>query len=291
MRILSCILALCCGAVLPVLAAKAPVPARIKLKNGAVMDGELLTRDNRGWVFMRAKGSTAEIGVPKADLEQVDFELNADERKIPELLEQHEFATAARELGLMLDPTLVYLDLPTNLGPWVELWIKTLHDAGQFQELRGATVFLESLPDPRFKKAAALYRALARLGLGFPDDAEKEARAVGPLDPRDELAPLYFYVRGSAQLARGDRRAAQESAATIVVYQPKNLDWLPAGLSLSVNAYLAAGDTNVARQVINEIRTIAPRTRWSELAGAVEQQIGPPPAPPAEEAPPESQPE
>jgi tetratricopeptide (TPR) repeat protein len=244
-----------------------PVKAKVRLQSKQVLDVELTGRDG-ATVLCREPGKTTEIGFSARDIAWVEFEMGPQGRRIEEQLVAQEFKEAAAALTLVLKPLYPYLDLPSDLPKQAAQLMQLLLRTGQYDEAIPTSYLIQRFTkDDDLKRQAQAYRVVAFLELGRLNSAIPELKQLGNVTRKEPnvMAP-YFYAQATLQILQTNWAAAHQSAAQIVAFQPRNFEWMPAGLYLSAKCYGGTGKFDVAEQIIAEINTAFPKTKWAELA-------------------------
>lgn len=250
-------------------AAAQGLKAKIQLTHDRNWDVEFLRREEGGQVVIREKGKDFEIGLRPEDFKLVEFDIDLEKARVYELYNRGEFETASATLDGLLRPAFPYLNLPSNLAEGMTLYVRCLYWQRRHDAVLTIAHLMEVISDPVARNEGRVYRALALIETGRLREAEVELNKVGTLHPRDELACSYHYARCRLQLTKGQWVAAQESAAYVIAFHPRNFQWMPPALLASAEAYGKGGHDEVARQVIDEIGLIAPESYWSRQAAAL----------------------
>lgn len=254
--------------------ANPPVRAKLRLQSKQVLNVELTGRDGTTVLF-REPGKPAEIGLPARDIVWVDFELDYKGARIEERLQAQDFKGAALALAPLLKPLYPYLDLPSDLPHQAAQLMQLLLRSGQHEESVTTSYLIQRYArDNDLKRQAQAYRVVAFIELGRLNSAIPELRQLGVVTRKDEhLVGPYFYAQGVLQILQTNWVAAHQSAAQIIAFQPKNFEWMPAGLYLSAQCYGGMGKFDVADQIIAEIAMAYPKTRWAELAAKLGEEL------------------
>jgi hypothetical protein len=239
--------------------------AKVKLKSGITWNVELLGT-GQGLLQMRQIGQETQVGVGVKDIAEIEFaRLKTNETAIIEAYNLTDYKRAVELLRPLMKPLFPYLAFQSNGAEPMAMLLKSMYMEGEYRDVEVWAVFLARVPDPKLNAQAGLLRILARIGQGFHDSAEKELNSMGKVDPKNEANALYYYARAAIALARKNWRETQMNAAQVLIFQPKNLEWLPPILYTSAQGYAGAGRAGVAVQIASEITTMSPDTRWARL--------------------------
>jgi hypothetical protein len=244
-----------------------PVQAKLRLQSKQILEGELTGREG-GIALFRETGKSAEIGFEARDIAWVDFVVGDPGARIEEKMIAQDFKAAAEALAPLLKPLYPYLDLPSDLPAQATKLMQLLLRTGQYEEVVTTSYLIQRYSkDDSLKRQAQAYRVVAWIELGRMNSAVPELRQLAPVTRKDEnLVGPYFYAQGCLQILQTNWVAAHQSAAQIVAFQPRNFEWMPAGLYLSAKCYGGSGQLDVVEQIIVEIGTAFPKTKWAELA-------------------------
>jgi tetratricopeptide (TPR) repeat protein len=254
--------------------APAPVRAKLRLQSKQTLHVELTGRDG-ATVLFREPGKTAEIGLPARDIAWVDFDLDYKGARLDDHLQAQDFKAAALALEPLLKPLYPYLDLPSDLPRQATQLMQLLWRSSQYDQTVTTSYLIQRhAKDEGLRRLAQAYRVVAFIELGRLHSAVPELRQLGVVTRKDEnLIGPYFYAQARLQILQTNWVAAHQSAAQIVAFQPKNFEWMPAGLYLSARCYGETGQFEVADQIIAEIATAYPKTRWAELAAQLSEEL------------------
>jgi|GEM_PF-3294320 len=253
------------AALLTTTANAAPLNARLTLKNKQKWDAELKGRHG-DLVTLIESGKTTEVSLPITEITSIEFRLDLEKTGAIEKFDANNFKAAAAALQAVLPPTFPYLDAKNNVLPYVSLLLRALYWSEQYREtLSTAETLLARLPDDSFKRELQLWRILALLESGRKTDAEIELERMGPVPRKDDLAAMYFYARSTIQWANQQWEPAHITATQLVVFRPKDLEWLPAGLYLTARGYGQMRAYDTANQILDELQRFFPQSRWVPL--------------------------
>lgn len=248
-------------------AAQEPLKVKVTLQSKQQHTFELVGREAGNLIHFREPGKSTEIGFAATELAWIDFGLSDEFNKIEAKISQADHAGAAEDLHKLLQPRYAYLDLPSDLPRYASQLLRLQTRAGRFEAVLNSSQLIGRFTkDETLRREAQAYRAVAWLETGRPNAADQELKAWTGISAKDELAGPYYYVRASQQLTQSNFPAAHLAAAQIIAFRPRDFEWMPAGLYLSAKCYLADGKLPVAEQIIAEITTAYPQTRWAELA-------------------------
>ena len=181
---------------------------------------------------------------------------------------------AAVALGGLVKPLLSYSDLPGEIPRYISQTLRLYVRAGLFDDAIQMSYIISKLcRDETLRREAQAYRAAALMEVGRLQTAAMELKGLESITRKDDICAPYYYALGKLQIAQTNWPAAQQTAATLVTARPRDLEWMPAGLYLSAQCYAQAGKLEVAKQVLTEIRTAYPTSRWVALADTLEKQL------------------
>ena len=244
-----------------------PIKARVWVNQELSWDAEILGRFGRDKIRIRKQGEQGEINIPAADLFRIDFAVKVDRYTVLELYMNEKFTESRDLLHKVLTPYLVYADVPSNLWWLFQVYCKALYWSGEHERLEQlASRLLENAATSAMEKEATLYRILALLAIDRIDEAETLLSSVKPSGPNPWQSAQYHYTSARVHLAKERLAEAQEDIATVIAFHAKDYEWMPAALYLSAQGYADAGNIQVARQIVEEIGTAYPRTRWKTRA-------------------------
>jgi hypothetical protein len=268
------IVALCSGALWLYSAdAPAPVKAHLKTKTNPGSDVELLGRTPDKFVRIRA-GQAGEIGIPPSDILGLDFIFDLEKHPVQKLYDEFKYNEAARHLQEMLQPTLPYLDVNTNCVPYLRLWVKSQFWDGQYAETVKNCDFLYWLvPDEALKREVQLYRVAAAVPIGKTNDLPNLLKKLEPAARTNDEMAIWWYATAQYQIAQNKLAEAQETTARIIGFRAKDFEWMPAGLYLSARLYGLTKHPEVGKQIVQELKTVFPKSRWAQLAGALDEEL------------------
>lgn len=240
--------------------------ARVTLQNDKTTEMELLGRRGEGGLITRTPDNPAEITYAFKDIKRVDFAVTFKQGDPSVLYQKGQFAEAAEALEPVITPWRSFLDLPENNGaPLYLLYVKSLFWAKQYEKSLAACDALNTAREP-FDRLSRAIRVLDLLELRRIEDAGKQADAISPLTPADPEAALYFYAIARLRMAQKRIPEAQEAAARLVAFLPRDMEWMPAGLFVSAQGYQEAGKFSVASTIADEIRKLFAESPWAERA-------------------------
>ena len=243
-----------------------PLKAHMKTKSKLDKDVELLGRTADKFVRIRA-GEQGEIGIPPSDVLSLDFIFDFEKHPVNKLYDEFKYADAAQHLQEMLQPTLPYLDVNTNSLPYVRLWVKSMFWDGQYAEtVKNCDLLYHLVQDEQLSREIQLFRTAAAVPLGKTNDIPKTLERLLPAARTNEEMAIWWYATAQYQIAEKKLPEAQETTARIIAFRPKDFEWMPAGLYLSARLYGLTKHPEVGKQIVEEIKTVYPKTRWAELA-------------------------
>ncbi len=256
--------------------------ATLTLKNNRPFKAELLGRKDREWLRIRRLDNPAEIQLPDADVIQIEFDLPIEESGGMGAYAEGKFAEAADRLGPLLDPTLRFMNVSNNLQDEALAYLKCLYWSGRYtQTVAACDTILARLADTTvLGRDTQLYRILALLAMGQYERVERAMKALPEPGPDDAWATEYWVIRATLQEQARQMVDLQQTAARLIAFRSRELEWMPLALVFSARSYLATGEVAVARQILEEIDLVFPRAMCSnrieslrkELAARVESQ-------------------
>ena len=251
-----------------------PIKAKVVLTDGQELNVELLGREGNGLVNLREVGKEHEVGLPAKDFKSIEFVVDLEEAKVYDLYNQGDFRTAAEKLKQMLEPMFGYLNLPHNLAEPLSLYLKCLYWDRQYKELAKVSYLMEVIRDPQIQKEAQLFRILGWQALHDMRNAERELGKVGEITRKDkEGGAMYFFALSQMYLTQKEWLKAQEAAATVVAFYPRDFEWIGPALCASAEAYGRAGHYKVAKQIIDEVNLAFPNSYWGQTAKELQQSL------------------
>jgi tetratricopeptide (TPR) repeat protein len=247
----------------------APVPAKVHFKNNRVMEVQLVRRDG-DLLMVREAGKPAEIGFRASEIVMVEFPLDLEKRNVGQLFGEEKFGETAAALKPLLEPTHPYLDLPNNALATVRWMARCLHWAGQHEELlRTSAALRPFLKDASAQREMLCLEAAAQMGLGRTNEVAATLAKLEPVTRKDEQAALYWLTLAELQISRGQWTAAHETAAKVVAFRARDLEWLAPGLMLTARCYAHAQQYEAAEGILKEMQVVFPRSRWAKRAAEV----------------------
>jgi len=243
-----------------------PVKAKLELKSGGKKEMEFIGRDLRGWVIMREVGKTMEIGMPATEFKSIEMPVKLDKAALNAACEKRDYKTAAEMLEAALKPAYPFMDLPSNLTPLLSQFLRCLYWDEQYAAIPPVVKLMSRSKDKDVQTEMTLFTCLAQLGMGNITDADVQLTKLGVMEETNSLAPFYWYARVQVLTEQKLWMPAHETAAKIIAYRARDLEWFPVGLYLTVRCYAQAEKYDVADQIVDELKTVCAKSRWTELA-------------------------
>jgi len=264
-------------------AAPPPLTARLKLRGRPEQKVELLGRAANGSLRVRA-GAQGEIGFDTASVKEIEFAFPFDPAAVQQLYYAGQYGAVVTQLQPALAPTIPFLGFTNNALPHVRLWLQCLYWDGQYDAaLALARELRRAVPDPVFQRELRGLTAAALVGAGRTNEVGAVLQSLVPVDPHSPEAAPCWYAGAQLAAARKDLPAAQEDIARLIAFRRHDPDWMPPALWLSAQWYAQARHPDVARQIVKELNTLYPNSRWAVQAAGWENTL-PPPAPAATNA-------
>ncbi|MCX6996574.1 MAG: hypothetical protein NTV49_05700 [Kiritimatiellaeota bacterium] len=262
-------------------AAQTPVvKARLKLHGRPDQPVELLGRSAAGDIRVRL-GAQGESGYSPADIESLEFEFDFDRAGLQQLYDQGQYGDVARLLKPALEPTFPFLVGRNNAYPYIRRWVKCLYWDGQYAETIAAAQRLhKDSSDPAIQREMLGLTAAALVGAGRTNEVPAFLRALEPIAKTNEESAAYWYATAQLHVAHKKIPEAQETIARLIGFRRHDPDWMPPALYLSAQLYARAKQPAVVRQIVKELNTLYPKSRWTTQATALEATL-PPAAKPA----------
>ena len=243
-----------------------PLPARVWLNKELSWDVDLLGRFGKNRIAVRKKGEEGELNLPPERILRIDFSVSTDRNRILDLYLDEKFDQIRDLLARELTPLLPYADVPSNVGWFHNMYMRSLYWTGRHQELARIATQFEDLTTPEIRYQARLWRTLALIATEALDEAAEVFDTIPSAESGLRYTAPYHYTRARLHEAAGRTGEAREAIASVIAFHTKDFEWMPAALCLSAQWYAEAGNTQVARQITDEIRTAYPATRWSAQA-------------------------
>jgi len=249
------------------------LPATVVLKRKQIMTVEVQRRQG-SIIYVREPGKTAEIGLNVSELADVQFTgLVIKDQAVLEQYARGEFSKVAAVLKPAAMAVLPYLDLPGNAAAGALRLLRCLYWDNKFDEAAELGLKLMYQSNAAVRDEARLYRELARLGQGQLKLVEQSVAELGKgPGVQDDLGPLFYYLRTKLALARKEWKKAQQTAAQAIVFNSKNVVWLPPLLLVSAEAYAGGGSPAIAARIAREAQDLAPDSHWARLAETARKQ-------------------
>jgi tetratricopeptide (TPR) repeat protein len=204
----------------------------------------------------------------------IEFAVDLDRNPGQEAFIKGDFKTAAEAFKSAVLPAFPYMDITNNIAPFAPLLLRCMYFDEQYEDVMVKAGVLEKrLYDLNMRREMALYRIIATIGRKRMDDAIKQLEKFGEVKRTDSYAPLYYYAKAAIALHQERWEDLHEMAGRMVAFFPKDMDWMPAGLYLTAEAYMRTRSYDVADQIIGEVNRFYPSSRWAALASNLKPEI------------------
>ena len=186
-----------------------------------------------------------------------------------------DFEKLITELNEPLKQYITFQDISNNATTFLMILANSYHFAGKYQE--GITLY-ERL-QRNFPKNSQEYREillLKSIALHATSRSDETAKLLAQLSPpevTDPTAPLYWYSMAKLQMTTNDFYRARENVARIVAFSPKDFTWFTPALYMSGENYARTNAFDTARQIAEELRIVAPGTKWVDEAAKLKTQV------------------
>ena len=236
--------------------------ARVRLKNGAEWDLEILNRYSTNELTVQRPNEPGNFTMSLSDIAYAEFPIELDEGEVEDGFARERYHEVIRLLSRVLGPYTSYLDMRSNLTPHVHRLLFALHWAEADSQLLAFTEQILKRPvSPDITRDARLIRVPALLRAGRVDEARALMERVQPVKAGGQPAALYRYAETQLHLVDEAWSKALESASRIVVFAARDFNWLPAGLYLTARGYTEQGAYDVAARILEELRFMFPSSR------------------------------
>jgi hypothetical protein len=251
--------------------------ATLTLKNNRPFQAELLGRKDREWLRIRRLDNPAEIQIRDADVVRIEFDIPIEESGGMSAYAEGKFDDAADRLGPLLEPTLRFMNVTNNLQPEAMAYLRCLYWSGRYTQTVSAcdSVLVRVDEKSAFGRDTQLYRVLALLGMGQFERVERAFAALPQPGPDDSWAAEYWIVKANLELRANRMAELQETAARIIAFRARELEWMPQALVYSARSHLATGEVAVARQILEEIDLVFPRASCSNMIAVLRSDLAP----------------
>ncbi len=267
---------------LPLLAIAAALPsaaddARIYFKdNRRVWDIELLGRTSAGTIKLKRKDQGDSLFEEDLKgIKAIAFKMPFDTDSVRKRYDDGDFEKLITELNEPLKQYITFQDISNNATTFLMILANSYHFAGKYQE--GITLY-ERL-QRNFPKNSQEYREillLKSIALHATSRSDETAKLLAQLSPpevTDPTAPLYWYSMAKLQMTTNDFYRARENVARIVAFSPKDFTWFTPALYMSGENYARTNAFDTARQIAEELRIVAPGTKWVDEAAKLKTQV------------------
>lgn len=160
-------------------------------------------------------------------------------------------------------PVAQYSYLPTNLGKYLEWWLKAQYWSGNEAGVGKTIGYIRQTKDQAHIDVASMYFAMLLLDQGKVENAKTVFSSVGK--PEDVSVPMTEYIQGKIALETGDPRQAMQHVARIIAFHSRDPEWMPPATVLEARIYQRLGQPQKAEAVANELIIAYPNSRWSKL--------------------------
>jgi tetratricopeptide (TPR) repeat protein len=250
-----------------------PMRAKVYLRNKQTWDADLKGRRS-DFVTMTQVGKTGELDLPASEVLSIEFAVDLDKNPGQEAFIKGDFKTAADAFKSAMLPSFPYMDITNNIAPYTPLLLRCMYFDEQYEDvIVKAGVLEKRLYDQNMRREMALYRIIATIGLKRMDDATKQLEKFGEVKRTDSYAPLYYYAKAAIALHQKRWEDLHEMAGRMVAFHPKDMDWMPAGLYLTAQAYIRTRSYDVADQIVGEVNRFYPSSRWAAMASQLKPEI------------------
>ena len=247
--------------------------AILLLKSRKKLEVQLISRRNpegESWVAVRMKDEEKVAEFATSEIRYIQFVVPFDRVKLDKLFARGKYRETARELKKFLSRTFPYMDVPNNVRSDVLWLLRCYYKAGMWEEVRKTSrLITRNVPSGAQREEAAVYNILALQEADRYMEATRELVALKPVSRFSKVAPMYWFARVRTALVAEKWAEARDYAERIVTFAPKQLDWLPVGLYFSAKFHVVNGQEAVARQIVEEMKIIDARSRWTRMARAL----------------------
>lgn len=257
--------------------------ARLQAINGKVLfdDNRAMSVDMIGptgnkMMRMIILDSGATLEHPINKITGVTFELPFDQEELKRNYTFGSYTNVLTVLEPFLPEMYPFLDLQSNVKPLYSMMVRSQYWEKKYADaIAVCNRLTRAFPDDSpAQMEFRLMRILCQHGLGQPKETIKPLNEFPKLDIRDPLSPLYWYSMAQLHASTNNLYEANDYAAKIIAFAPKELDWMPPALFLTARFNASTNQFDVARQICKELELVAQNTPWQQRAVDFVPQIG-----------------
>lgn len=255
-------------------AAQTAIPkARIILTSGSQMNVEVLERVSPNAIKVRDVDSKSEATLQRNDIRSIRFEFDIQRGAIDLAYGDTDFKAVADRLWKELRPILPYADLPVNGPEYFPMLLNALFWTEQYGRINELYPFILRIQDPPLHQLARLYRLLSLIAQDRLLVANEDLKKLQDETTEPAIKPAILYAEARLKAARKEWSPAQRTVAQVIVFHPKDFDWMPPALLLSAQTHMELGRLQVASQILAEVREAYPKKHWIAMADALQKQL------------------
>ena len=230
-------------------------PAVLEAGNGKKARVFLQSLENGTLVFEPYK-STKEISVPAGKVKYLEFVLKYDAAGVSKAFAGGDYAAVVATLGPLLEPYAPYMVIDNNLRDAFAMLMEAYRENGELPKARKAAEVLMESGNPALVLRGQVVLALAAI-------AEKEFQTAEKIQAQVSSEAAGLYLKASIERAKGEPKAAIQTAIDIIADHGNDLDWMPPAELLCAQLYLDMGMTNSAAHTARQVEHIYAGTHIS----------------------------
>lgn len=212
--------------------------------------------------------SGATLEQPIKSIAKVKFELPFNPEELQKSFTFGNYTNVLQNLESFLPSMYPFLDLDSNVKPLYSVLVRSQYWQEKYADAitvcnRLTRAFPENSPE---QLEFRLLKILCLHSLGQPQETIKPLNEIPKLGIRDPLSPLFWYAQAQLHASTNNLYDANDYAAKIIAFSPKEMDWMPPALFLTARFYASTNRFDVARQICKELEIVAQDTPWQQRA-------------------------
>lgn len=249
--------------------------ARIYFKdNRRVWDIELLGRTSAGTIKLKRKDQGDSIFEEDLKgIKAIAFKMPFDTDSVRKRYDDGDYEKLITELNEPLKQYITFQDVSNNATTFLMI---LANGSASRADAEGITLYerlQRNLPKTSQEyREILLLKSIALHATSRSDETAKVLAQLSPPEVTDPTAPLYWYSMAKLRMTTNDFYRARENVARIVAFSPRISPGSPPPCTCPAKIR-PHQRLDTARQIAEELRIVAPGTKWVDEAAKLKTQV------------------
>jgi len=242
--------------------------ASILFDDNRSMEVDIIGPTGNRMMRMIIRSNNAQLDHPIDKIVGLKFDLPFEMEELTRNYAFGSYTNVISTLAPLVPQYLPFIEINNNTRPLFPMLVRSYYWVGSHTEAitlcdRAMRAYKDGTPE---QNEFRLLRILSMHGQGKHSETERFLRQLPKLERKDPLAPLYWYSMAQLHASTNNLYNANDFAAQIIAFAPKEMDWVPPALHLTARYNASTARFNVARQILDELEIVAMDTPWAARA-------------------------